>query len=114
MRYLFQFLLPAVLLLSYQCQMKPEQLPDEVTLQLKGVHQAEFAGFYLAQEKGYYARENIKVIFLEGEKDLAIVQRVVYGPADFAVIAPESLLTARSQGQPVTAIAAIYRQTVVM
>ncbi len=110
-RSLFPFLLPAVLLLSCQCQLKPEQPPDEVTLQLKGVHQAQFAGFYLAQEKGYYSQENIRVTFLEGEKDLAIVQRVVYGPADFGVIAPESILMARSQGQPVTAIAAIYRQS---
>ena len=114
MRCLFQLLLPAVVLLSCQCQLKPEQVPDEVTLQLKGVHQAQFAGFYLAQERGYYAQENIRVAFLEGEKDLAIVQRVAYGPADFGVIAPESILTARSQGQPVTAIAAIYRQSPVV
>ncbi|MDD5399241.1 MAG: ABC transporter substrate-binding protein, partial [Dehalococcoidia bacterium] len=103
--------LPAVLLLNCQCQPKPEQPPDEVILQLKGRHQAEFAGFYLAQEKGYYAKENIKVTFLEGEKDLAIVQRIVYDKADFGVIAPESVLMARSQDQPVTAIAAIYRQS---
>jgi len=110
-RRLFPFLLPAVLLLSWQCQLKPGQPPDEVTLQLKGIHQAQFAGFYLAQEKGYYSQENIRVTFLEGEKDLAIVQRVVYGPADFGVIAPESILMARSQGQTVKAIAAIYRQS---
>jgi NitT/TauT family transport system substrate-binding protein len=114
LRCLFQFLLPAVLLLSCQYLLKPEQPPDQVTLQLKGVHQAQFAGFYLAQEKGYYSQENIRVTFLEGEKDLAIVQRVAYGPADFAVIAPESILMARSQGQPITAIAAIYRQSPVV
>ena len=106
---LFCFLLPAVLLLG--CQLKPGQPPDEVALQLKGIHQAQFAGFYLAQEKGYYSQENIRVTFLEGEKDLAIVQRVVYGPADFGVVAPESILIARGQGQPVTALAAIYRQS---
>jgi len=103
--------LPAVLLLNCQCQFKPGQPPDEVILQLKGRHQAQFAGFYLAQEKGYYSQENIKVTFLEGEKDLAIVQRIVYDKADFGVIAPESVLMARSQDQPVTAIAAIYRQS---
>ncbi len=118
-RYTFQrvilllslIVMSAILLLSCQCQFKPKQPPDAVILQLKGRHQAQFAGFYLAQEKGYYSRENINVTFLEGEKDLAIVQRLVYEQADFAVIAPESVLTARSQGQPVTAIAAIYRQS---
>jgi NitT/TauT family transport system substrate-binding protein len=103
--------LPAILLVNCQCQLNPGQPPDAVTLQFKGMHQAEFAGFYLAQEKGYYSQENINVTFLEGEKDLAIVQKIVYERADFAVIAPESVLTARSQGQPVTAIAAIYRQS---
>jgi NitT/TauT family transport system substrate-binding protein len=111
---LFYFLLPVMLLINCQCQLKPGQPPDEVTLQLKGVHQAQFAGFYIARERGYYSQENIRVTFLEGEKDLAIVQRVVYGPGDFGVIAPESILTARSQGQPVTAIAAIYRQSPVV
>jgi len=113
-RRLLQFLLLPAVLLSCQCQLKAGQPPDEVALQLKGVHQAEFAGFYIARERGYYSRENIRVTFLEGEKDLAIVQRVVYGPADFGVIAPESILTARSQGQPVTAIAAICRQSPVV
>lgn len=114
LRCVFQLLLPTAVLLSWQCQMKPEQLPDEITLQLKGVHQAQFAGFYLAQERGYYSRENMRVTLLEGEKDLAIVQRVAYGPAHFGIISPESVLTARSQGQPVTAIAAIYRQSPVV
>ena len=108
---LVQFLLLPALALGCGCQLNPEQPPDEVALQLKGVHQAEFAGFYIARERGYYSQENLRVTFLEGEKDLAIVQRVAYGPAAFGVIAPESLLTARSQGQPVTAIAAIYRQS---
>ncbi|MBN1691798.1 MAG: ABC transporter substrate-binding protein [Dehalococcoidia bacterium] len=103
--------LPAVLLLNCQCRFEPGQPPDEVIVQLKGRHQAEFAGFYLAQEKGYYSQENINVTFFEGEKDLAIVQRIVYQQADFAVIAPESVLVARSQDQPVTAVAAIYRQS---
>jgi len=106
--------LPVALLANLQCRFKPQQPPDEVILQLKGRHQAQFAGFYMAQEKGYYARENIKVTFLEGEKDLAIVQRIVYDKADFGVVAPESVLVGRSQDQPVTAIAAIYRQSPVV
>jgi len=108
---LLLIVLPAILILNCRCQLQPVQPPDAVTVQLKGMHQAQFAGFYIAQEKGYYSQENIKVTFLEGEKDLAIVQRIVYGQADFAVIASESVLTARSQGQPITAIAAIYRQS---
>jgi NitT/TauT family transport system substrate-binding protein len=108
---LLQSLLLPALVLSCGCQLKPEQPPDEVTLQLKSIHQAECAGFYMAQEKGYYSRENIRVTFLETEKDLAIARQVAYGQADFGVIAPESILMARSGGHPVIAIASIYRQS---
>ena len=34
--------------------------PDTVTLQLKWIHQAQFAGYYVASDKGYYADENIE------------------------------------------------------
>ena len=34
-----------------------EQAPDAVTLQLKWVHQAQFAGFYMAQERLLRQRE---------------------------------------------------------
>jgi len=96
---------------------KPEQakrVPDEVKLQLKWVHQAQFAGFYMAQEKGYYDKENIKITFLEGGKDIDVAQRVVSGEADFGVLAPELILTKRSQGAPLIAIAAIYRRSAVV
>ena len=96
---------------------KPQQAKrglDEVTLQLKWLHQAQFAGFYMAQEKGHYAKENIKVNFLEGGQNIDIAQRVVSGQADFGVLTPEFIFPARSQGAPITAIAAIYRRSAVV
>lgn len=89
-------------------QAKP---PDEVRVQLKWVHQAQFAGFYVAREKGYYAKENIKVTFLEGGQGIDIAQRVVSGDADFGVLTPEFIYVQRSRGVPLTAIAAIYRRS---
>lgn len=80
---------------------------DEVKLQLKWVHQAQFAGFYLAEEKGYYRDENIKIVLLEGGVDVDIVRRLADGEADFAVIAPETLFIAYEQDRPFTAIAVI-------
>ena len=79
---------------------------DEVTVQLKWVHQAQFAGFYWAQEKGYYARENLKVHFREGGQGIDSAQSVISGEAAFGVITPEDVLIKRSQGAPLTAIAA--------
>ncbi len=88
--------------------------PHEVTVQLKWLHQAQFAGFYVAQERGFYAAENLKVHFLEGGQGIDIARSVTGGKADFGVVSPEDLLTQRSQGAPITAIAAVYRRSAVV
>lgn len=86
----------------------PEQ--DTVDVQLKWVHQAQFAGFYVAQEKGYYEEENLAVSLHEGGPDVDLFQQVLSGAVDYAVVSPEDLLVKRGQGEPLTAIAVIYRQ----
>jgi len=91
-----------------------KKVPDEVKLQLKWVHQAQFAGFYVAQEKGYYTQENIKVSFLEGGQGIDNAGSVISGTAHFGVLSPEDILIKRSQGVPLTAIAAIYRRSAVV
>jgi NitT/TauT family transport system substrate-binding protein len=93
---------------------QPPKAPDPVTLQLKWVHQAQFAGFYVAQDKGYYAQEHLQVSFLEGGPGIDLAQPVVSGKAQFGVMTPEEILIQRSQGKPLTAIAAIYRRNAVV
>jgi len=88
--------------------------PDQVSVQLKWVHQAQSAGFYLAQERGYYANENIKVALIEGGPGIDNIEKVVTGQADFGVDAPMGILLHRSQGKPVVAIATIYRRSPVV
>lgn len=92
----------------------PAKVPDAVTLQLKWVHQAQFAGFYVAKEKGYYAGENLAVTFLEGGPETDLARSVLSGEAQFGVMAPEDVLTQRGEGKPLTAIAAIYRRSAVV
>ncbi|MCF8130405.1 MAG: ABC transporter substrate-binding protein [Deltaproteobacteria bacterium] len=97
------------------CERSQEKAPpDKVTVQLKWFHQAQFAGFYLAKEKGYYARENLDVTFLEGGKGVDGIDRVISGRADFAVVSPEDVLMKTSQGVPVEAIAVIYQRSAVV
>jgi len=83
---------------------------DEIVIQLNWEHQAQFAGFYVAQEKGYYGAENIHATFLTGGPGHDAIEQVIIGRADFAVSAPEEVLEQNSQGQPVVAIATIYRR----
>lgn len=107
-------LLLSVLMLSGCGVTQSPKAPDEVKLQLKWLHQAQFAGFYMAQNNGYYAKENMKVTFLEGGQDIDIAQRVVSGQAEFGVLTPEFIFMKRSQGEPLTAISAIYRRSAVV
>lgn len=84
--------------------------PAEVTVQLSWFHTVEFAGFYVAQEKGYYADENLTVELVPGDYDILPWQEVVEGRADFGITGGDSLLVARSEGQPLSAIATIFRR----
>jgi len=70
-------------------QIKEPLSMDEITLQLKWLHQAQFAGFYLAQEKGYYADERLKVNFLEGGLNMEVMASLLDGNAGFSVVSSE-------------------------
>jgi NitT/TauT family transport system substrate-binding protein len=97
------------------CGQQPaDKTLDEITVQLKWVHQAQFAGLYVAREKGYYAQEGIKVNFLEGGQGIDSAAAVISGKAQFGVVAPEDVLILRSRGGPLKAIAAIYRRSAVV
>lgn len=78
---------------------------DAVTLQLKWVTQAQFAGYYVALENGYYEDEGLDVTIRAGGPDIAPVQVLMGGGADVMVDWMPSALAAREQGAPVVNIA---------
>jgi len=99
-----------VLALLAACGSQVPAMPqDEVTVQLKWVHQAQFAGFYVAEQQGFYADENLDVTFAPGGIGIDIFEGVANGDVDFSVVGADALIAHRSEGMPVTAIATIYR-----
>ena len=85
--------------------------PDEVTVQLTWLHQAQFAGLYAAEQQGYYASEGLKVTLLPlAEQGSDRIAPVVTGTGDFGIVTGIGMVRARAQGQPVKAIATIYRR----
>jgi NitT/TauT family transport system substrate-binding protein len=58
---------------------------DKVTLQLKWVTQAQFAGYYVAKDKGFYTEENLDVTIKPGGPDIAPEQVIAGGGADVIV-----------------------------
>ncbi len=90
------------------------QAQDEVSLQLKWVTQAQFAGYYVAQEKGFYEEENLEVEILPGGPDIAPVQVLAGGGADVMVDWMPSALAARERGVPVVNIAQPFKKSGMM
>jgi len=83
---------------------------EAVTLQLKWHHQFQFAGYYAAQDQGYYRDAGLEVEILEGEPGVDTVKEVVDGRAQYGV-GNSALLLSREKGQPVVALAAVFQHS---
>lgn len=83
--------------------------PDQVSVRLKWLHQAQFAGLYVADQRGFYAEENIEVTLNPGGLEYDEIELVASGQDDFAVVGAPRALAANAGGVPVVTIAVIYR-----
>ncbi|HEX3884181.1 MAG TPA: ABC transporter substrate-binding protein [Stellaceae bacterium] len=86
------------------------QSADHVRLQLMWLNQAQFAGIYLARDKGLYADEDLTVETIEGGPAIAPVDVMAKGGADVAIAWLSSALDARRRGLDVVNIAQILRR----
>ena len=80
----------------------------KVTLQLKWVTQAQFAGYYAAKAKGYYDEEGLDVNIKVGGPSITPEQVVLGKQAQFGIDWLPSLLAARDQGQDLVNIAQVF------
>jgi NitT/TauT family transport system substrate-binding protein len=83
----------------------PAFAQDAVTLQLKWVTQAQFAGYYVALDQGFYEAEGLDVTILAGGPDIAPPQVLAGGGADVIVEWMPAALAAREGGLPLVNIA---------
>ena len=103
-----------ILVVAVGCR-EAERPLDEVTVQLGWYHQAQFAGFYAADQNGYYEEEGLDVALRPNAGPGTDIPAVVGdGEADFGTIAGAALVSARSHGVPVTAVAVIQRRSPVV
>ncbi|MGR3515010.1 MAG: ABC transporter substrate-binding protein [Paracoccaceae bacterium] len=87
------------------------QAADDVTLQLKWVTQAQFAGYYVALENGFYEEEDLNVTIKPGGPDIAPPQVVAGGGADVLVEWMPAALAAREKGLPLVNIAQPFKSS---
>ena len=84
---------------------------DKLTLQLQWVTQAQFAGYYVALDKGYYDDEGLDVTIKPGGPDIAPPQVLAGGGADMMLNWMPSALAARERGVPIVNIAQPFKSS---
>ena len=92
----------------------PALAQDAVTLQLKWVTQAQFAGYYVAQDQGFYDEETLDVTIKPGGPDIAPPQVIAGGGADVIVEWMPAALAARERGVPLVNIAQPFKSSGMM
>lgn len=107
-------LLAAMLLAAFtgslEAQTRADDAPTRVVLQLKWLHQFQFAGYYAAIEKGYYREAGLEVELREAVSGKDPMEEVVAGRADFGVGTTDILLM-RDRGEKVVVLAAIMQHS---
>jgi NitT/TauT family transport system substrate-binding protein len=82
---------------------------DQLRMQLKWVTQAQFAGYYVAEAKGFYDEENLDVTILPGGPDIAPEQVIAGGGADVITTWMPAALAARERGVALVNIAQPFK-----
>lgn len=94
-------------LVSVQAQAKPLV---QVKLQLKWFPQAQFAGYFAAQAKGYFKSEGLEVTLIPAG-DGNPVNAVMSGAADFGTTWITDFLVNREKGQKIVHIGQIFQKS---
>ncbi|MBA8899653.1 MULTISPECIES: ABC transporter substrate-binding protein [unclassified Phyllobacterium] len=87
---------------------------DKLTLQLKWVTQGQFAGYYVAKDKGFYKEADLDVEIKPGGPDVAPPQVIAGGGADVVVDWMPSALATREKGLPLVNIAQPFKRSGMM
>jgi NitT/TauT family transport system substrate-binding protein len=84
---------------------------DTVTLQLRWIAQAQFAGYYVARAKGFYKNADLDVTINPGGPDVSPTQVMAGRGADVIVEAMPAALAAREKGVPLVNISQTFKKS---
>jgi NitT/TauT family transport system substrate-binding protein len=84
---------------------------DAVGLQLQWFIQAQFAGYFAAQDKGFYADQCLDVSIVEGGVDIVPQQQLADGAVDFALAWVPKALASREAGANIVDIAQVFQRS---
>lgn len=112
------FVLPILLLFAVGCTtQEPSVAAAEVeaatvSIRLPWVHTAEYAGFYVAENEGYYAEENIEIEYVNDDVyTVNVLDAVSEGEVQFGVITADQLVIhANEQDNDLVAVMTLYQR----
>jgi NitT/TauT family transport system substrate-binding protein len=84
---------------------------DSVKVQLQWVTQAQFAGYFAAQDKGFYANQCLEVEIIEGAVEIVPQQQLADGAVDFALSWVPKALASREAGADITNISQVFQRS---
>ena len=84
---------------------------DDVRLQLQWVAQSQFAGYFVANELGFYADECLNVEILEGAVEIVPQQVLASGGAEFGLAWVPKALVSRQGGADIVNIAQVFERS---
>lgn len=82
-----------------------------VTIQLKWLPQAQFMGYYVALEKGYYDEVGLEVNVVSGGGDISETTAVSNGTVDFGVTWLANLIAANAGGMDLLEVSQVYQRS---
>ncbi|WP_375691821.1 ABC transporter substrate-binding protein [Pseudooceanicola sp. LIPI14-2-Ac024] len=84
---------------------------DPLKMQAAWINDAEFAGYFLAMDEGYYADEGMALTYLPGGPDVIPESTIIAGRADLALTTPDTTIKAIvEQGAPFKIIGTQYQK----
>ncbi|HEY5663771.1 MAG TPA: ABC transporter substrate-binding protein [Ilumatobacter sp.] len=87
------------------------ETPRAMSLQLQWFTQAQFAGYYAAQDQGFFANHCLDVTILEGGVDIVPQTQLANGDVDFAISWVSKALASREAGADIVNIAQIFQRS---
>ena len=101
------------LLLCAALPVRAEQL-TRAALVLQWQPQAQFAGFYVAQAKGFYAEAGVDLKLIPGGPDVVASRLLATGQAQFATMFLATGIERRAEGMPVVHLAQLVQRSALM
>src|SRR5205807_865150 len=86
---------------------RPDSKQKQLRVRLTWLHQAQFAGIYLAEDQGFYKNAGLNVTINAGGIEYSSVKMVTAGTDDLGLTSADQILLARAKGVPLIALAAL-------